>query len=417
MHRLCIRGGRPLRGRLQVEGAKNSALKLLVASLLTEEELLLENVPENQDVRTMTGMLRALGQRVDHLAPGRYRLSGSGELLGRAPYELVRLMRDSFTVLGPLLARLGRAEVPLPGGCNLGPRPVNFHLSGLRALGAQIELVGGVVQASARRLHGAEIRLDYPSVGATAHLLMTAALIPERTLIQGAAQEPEITDLIQLLGRMGAAARRVGQAIEIRGATRLGGARQRVIPDRVQAGSYALAAAISGGELSIGCRPDHLRSLIGELRQLGMTISEEPEALRVRGGPLCRSLSLETRPYPGFATDFQPQMTALLSLAPGESRLRETVFPSRFGHVPELLRLGADISAHGDTLLIRGVEQLQGARVRVSSICAGEALVLAALAARGETIIEDEGHLQRRYNHLARQLAALGADVSYKNEA
>jgi len=417
MHQLRIRGGRPLRGWLQVEGAKNSALKLLVACLLSEDELLLENVPENQDVHTMTGMLRALGQRVDHPAPGRYRLSGGGELLERAPYELVRLMRDSFTVLGPLLARLGRAEVPLPGGCNLGPRPVNFHLSGLRALGAQIKLVGGVVQARARHLHGAEIRLAYPSVGATAHLLLTAALIPERTLIQGAAQEPEISDLIRLLGRMGAEVRRVGQAVEVRGAARLGGARHRVIPDRVQAGSYALAAAISGGELNIHCRPDHLSALTCGLRQLGITVSEGPEALHVRGGPLRRGLSLETRPYPGFATDFQPQMTALLSLAPGESRLRETVFPSRFGHVPELLRLGADISVRGDTLLIRGVKRLQGARVRVSSICAGEALVLAALAARGETIIEDEGHLQRRYSRLAWQLAELGADVSYSDEA
>lgn len=412
MRELSIRGDRPLQGTVQVEGAKNSALKLLAASLLTDEGVHLENVPENHDVQTMAQMLRALGRQVEHVGPEDYRLRAGERFETRAPYELVRQMRDSFTVLGPLLARLGYAEVPLPGGCNLGPRPVDFHLRGLQALGARVELVGGLVRARAARLHGAKICLDYPSVGATAHLLMTAALIPEETVIIGAAQEPEIHDLAMLLTQMGSEITFTAGQIAITGLSTLHGARHRVIPDRIQAGTYAMAAAITGGALTISCQPQHLRVLAVKLRELGMTVEEGEGALTVRGGRPERGLHLQTRPYPGFATDFQPQMTALLSLAPGESTIHETVFQSRFGHVPELLRLGAQIETLGDSLLIRGVDHLEGARVRATSICAGEALMLAGLAARGQTVIEDEGHLERRYSHLTAQLVKLGADIS-----
>ncbi len=411
MRELSIRGGRPLKGSVRVEGAKNSALKLLAASLLTDDQVHLENVPENHDVQTMVQMLQALGRQVDHLASEHYRLKAGDRLETRAPYELVRQMRDSFTVLGPLLVRTGYAEVPLPGGCNLGPRPVDFHLQGLQALGAQVELAGGVVRARATRLHGAKICLDYPSVGATAHLLMTAALIPNETVIIGAAQEPEIYDLAMLLSQMGAEITFTAGQIAITGCSTLHSARHRVIPDRIQAGTYSMAAAITGGTLTICCQPEHLRVLAAKLRELGMTADEEEGALTVCGCRPERGLHLQTRPYPGFATDFQPQMTALLSLAPGESTIHETVFQNRFGHVPELLRLGAKIETLGDNLLIQGVERLEGARVRATSICAGEALILAGLAARGQTVIEDEGHLERRYSQLAAQLAKLGADI------
>lgn len=416
MRQYLIRGGRPLEGSVRVEGAKNSALKLFAASLLSDDEVHLENVPENHDVHTMGQMLQALGQQVEHHAPGHYILRAGDRLQAQAPYDLVRQMRDSFTVLGPLLVRLGCAEVPLPGGCNLGPRPVDFHLRGLQALGAEVELVGGLVRARAARLHGAKIFLDFPSVGATAHLLMTAALIPEETVIMGAAQDPEIHDLAMLLTQMGAQITLTADQIAINGLSTLHGARHRVIPDRIQAGTYAMAAAITGGTLTIYCQPEHLKVLIVKLRELGMTADEDEDTLTVRAGKPEHGLQLQTRPYPGFATDFQPQMTALLSLAPGESTIHETVFQSRFGHVPELLRLGAKIETLGESLLIQGVEHLEGARVRATSICAGEALVLAGLAARGQTIIEDEGHLARRYSQLAAQLARLGADISEQSE-
>lgn len=417
MRELSIRGGRPLRGRVRVEGAKNSALKLLAASLLTDDAVCLENVPENRDVHTMAQMLQALGRRVEHLAPEVYCLSAGQDLISQAPYELVRQMRDSFTVLGPLLARSGYAEVPLPGGCNLGPRPVDFHLKGLELMGAQVELTGGLVRARAARLHGAEICLDYPSVGATAHLLMTAALVPERTVILGAAQEPEIYDLADLLREMGAQITLLADRAEIIGASALRGVRHRVIPDRIQAGTYAMAAAITGGELTIQCWPEQIRALNIKLREMGVTVEESETALSVEGCRAPHSLHIETRPYPSFATDFQPQATALLSLAQGESTVHETVFQNRFGHVPELLRMGAKIEILGDRLLIQGVDHLEGARVRATSICAGEALVLAGLAARGQTTIEDEeGHLERRYSHLADQLSELGADISEQSE-
>jgi len=410
---LIIRGGHPLHGVLRVEGAKNAALPALCASLLTDAPLVLRNVPDLEDVRTMATMLVALGKAIERVDEHTYRITSQGELRAEAPYELVRRMRASFLVLGPLLARLGRARVPLPGGCVLGARPVDLHLKGLRRMGAQIELHKGDVDASGR-LHGAEIYLDYPSVGATEQLLLAAASVPEKTVIHNPAREPEVEDLISLLRKMGAEVE-LGPSLVIRGKSQLDGAEHTIIPDRINTGTYLIAGAITGGEVEIGCRAAHLRALLEKLRECGATleVDKEKEKVKLHGPERPRALELETRPYPGFPTDLQPQFTALLALAEGESLVRETVFPQRFSHVPELLRLGAEIKLADSSAIaiIKGVGRLEGATVQAPDIRAGAALVLAGLAAEGETIVQDEGHLARGYSDIVRDLRALGAAI------
>jgi len=426
MRELIIHGGRPLRGELAVEGAKNAALPLFCATLLTDEPVVLENVPELRDVQTIIAMLELLGKRVERLGPGCYRVSASSVSSAspasgfEVPYELVRQMRASFLVLGPLLVRGGRTRartrarvkvrVPLPGGCVLGARPVDLHLKGLEALGAELELSRGCVEGRAASLHGGEVHLDYPSVGATEQVLLAAALIPERTRIHNPAREPEVEDLAHLLGKMGARVR-FGEVIEIEGARRLGGARHRIIPDRINAGTYLIAGAVTGGKVRVFCRPEHLRALIEVLRESGMELEEDKESVTVTSMGRPSPLEVETRPYPGFPTDLQPQLTALLTLARGESLIRETVFPSRFSHVPELLRLGARIDLADSSAIIKGVEQLEGATVQVPDIRAGAALVLAGLAARGTTVVQDEGHLARGYSDIVGDLRELGARI------
>ncbi len=406
-----VRGGRTLRGTIRTEGAKNAVLPLLTASLLTDEPVTLENVPAVEDVRTMGAMLARLGKHVR--ADGdTYGIREDGALVSDAPYDLVRRMRASFSVLGPLLARLGRARVPLPGGCVLGPRPVNFHLEGLRAFGAEVELRAGVVHARARRLHGAEITLDFPSVGATEHLLMTAALVPEATVIHGPAHEPEVVELIRLLEKMGARVECAPDRYTITGKAALDGARHAVIPDRLNAGTYLIAGAISGGEVSVGCVPDHLRALLVKLREAGFAVEEGGDFVRLASpAERWRGIRLETRTYPGYANDLQPQMMALLSLARGESQIRETIFADRFGQAPELVRMGADIRISGDTAVVVGVDGLEGAEVHATDIRSGAALVLAGLAAQGETRVVDAGHVARGYVDLPGTLRRLGAEV------
>lgn len=410
--RLIVRGGRQLRGRLEVEGAKNAALPIFCATLLTDDEVILRNIPALQDVMTIQGMLTALGKRIEPLGPGTYRVSPAGELKPEAPPELVRKMRASFLVLGPLLARLGRARVSLPGGCVLGPRPVDLHLKGLAQMGAKIKLVQGDVEAQGR-LHGAEIYLDYPSVGATEQLLLAAAAIPERTVIHNPALEPEVEDLARFLEAMGAEIS-WGREIEVHGAERLHGADHRIIPDRINAGTYIIGVALAGGEAEIGCQPAHLQALLGKLRECGVEIEEDDRAILVRSSGQLEPLEVETRPYPGFPTDLQPQMTALLCLARGESLVRETVFPDRFSYVPELLRMGAQIRVSNSTAFIKGVAHLEGAAVQATDIRAGAALVLAGLAAQGETVVWDEGHLARGYSDIVRDLRSLGAEIRWE---
>jgi UDP-N-acetylglucosamine 1-carboxyvinyltransferase len=411
--RLVVRGGRELQGKLEAEGAKNAALPIFCATLLTDEEVVLRNIPSLQDVATIQKMLVALGKRVESLGPGVYRVSPAGELRPEAPPELVRKMRASFLVLGPLLARLGRARVALPGGCVLGPRPVDLHLKGLAQMGAEIKLAQGDVEAQGR-LHGGEIYLDYPSVGATEQLLLAAALVPERTVIHNPAVEPEVEDLARFLRAMGAKIT-WGREIEVHGAERLHGADYRIIPDRINAGTYIIGVALAGGEAEIGCQPAHLQALLGKLRECGVEIEEHGQAILVRSSGELLPLEVETRPYPGFPTDLQPQMTTLLSLARGESLVRETVFPDRFAYVPELLRMGAQIRVSDSTAFIKGVTHLEGAMVQATDIRAGAALVLAGLAAHGETVVWDEGHLARGYSDIVRDLRSLGAEIWWED--
>lgn len=408
--RYHICGGTPLRGFIQTEGAKNAALPLLAATLLSDEPVTLDNVPAVEDVYTMSAMLDHLGKKVS-VIDNACRVCDGGSLQPQAPYGLVRAMRASFIVLGPLLARLGVSHVPLPGGCLLGPRPVDLHLNGLRAFGAKVELHEGVVHAEAKRLHGAELHLDFPSVGATQHLLMTAALIPERTVIHNPAQEPEVYELAHLLTKMGAHMHFKSDRVEITGQRELKGAQHSVIPDRLNAGTYLIAGAISGGDVTVECVPGHLEALIVKLREVGFEVHETETSVHLRTTGSTRGVQLETRTHPGFANDLQPQMMALLAVTEGDSLIRETIFADRFGQVPELLRMGAQIKVNGNNAFIQGVSRLEGTEVQATDIRSGAALVLAGLAAAGETQVVDAGHTARGYVDLAGKLRQLGATI------
>jgi len=414
LKQIIIKGGRPLFGEIAIQGAKNAALPIFAASLLTEEDVHLKNIPDIKDVHTMTHMLEALGKKVERVNGCEYRISQVGTLSFEAPYELVRQMRASFLVLGPLLARLGQAKVSLPGGCVIGARPVDLHLRGLRALGAEIHQTQGFVEARAQKLKAAEIYLGYPSVGATEQLMMAAATIPQKTVILNPAQEPEVYDLVRFLQKMGARLRLNGSKLEIEGVKHLKGVEHTIIPDRINAGTFLIAAAITRGEIFVHCNPAHLQALLSKLREMGAEVGEKPDGVNLRGAAVYKSIEVETRPYPGLATDYQPQIVALLSIAQGESIVRETVFEGRFLHTAELARMGADITVRGQTIVIRGVDHLEGATVEADDLRAGAALVLAGLTARGTTAVLDEGHIERGYSDLAGELKRLGADIIVK---
>jgi UDP-N-acetylglucosamine 1-carboxyvinyltransferase len=411
--KLLITGGHPLRGEVRVDGSKNSALPILAATLLTDEDVELAGIPALKDVQTILDILEHLGKRVDALGEGRYRIRTTDPLSGVAPHSLVRRMRASFLVLGPLLARLGEAEVSLPGGDAIGLRPVDLHLKGLQAMGAQFEQREGVIRARTQHLQPAEIHLSYPSVGATEHLMMTATRVPGHTVIRNPAQEPEIGDLAEFLRKLGAHIALYPTHIEIEGVQELGCAvAHRVIPDRLCAGTYAIATALAGGEVLVRCAPWHLQPLLHTLREMGVPMKEQADGVLVTGSSMYRPVEIETRPYPGFPTDMHPPITPLLAVASGESRLRETVFEDRFSHVNELGRMGADIQIWGQTVIIRGVPELYAAEVQAADIRSGVALVLAGLAARGTTVVHDDGeHLRRGYSDLAGTLRHLGAEI------
>lgn len=414
MKQILIVGGRPLFGEVTICGAKNAALPIFAASLLTEEDVYLKNVPDIKDVRTMAQMLEALGKSVERVNDVGYVIRQHGPLNFEAPYELVRQMRASFLVLGPLLARKGYAKVSLPGGCVIGARPVDLHLKGLRDLGAEIQQTGGFVEARARKLKAADIYLDYPSVGATEQLMMAAATVPEKTVILNPALEPEVYDLASFLQKMGACIRFSGSKLEIEGVERLMGTEHAIIPDRINAGTFLIAAAITAGKLFVHCNPAHLQALLRKLRELGAEVEEKQGGVSIGGKACYKAVEVETRPYPGFATDYQPQIVALLSLARGESVVRETVFEGRFLYAAELVRMGADITVRGQTVLIHGVDHLDGATVQTSDLRAGVALVLAGLTARGQTVVLDDGHIERGYSDLPDELKRLGADIIVK---
>jgi UDP-N-acetylglucosamine 1-carboxyvinyltransferase len=418
MDRIAITGGARLNGTIPISGAKNSAIKLMAASLLTDQPLRLTNMPRLADTRFLGELLRGLGVSVTEQenGDGPETLLHAAEITSTfAPYDLVRQMRASFNVLGPLLARTGHARVSLPGGCTIGARPVDLHLQALSALGAAIELEEGYVSAQAPGgLRGAEITFPFISVGATEHALLAAVLARGTTVLHNAAREPEIGDLAHCLNAMGAKVEGIDTpTLTIAGVESLSGADWSVIPDRIEAGTYATAAAMTGGDVTLTkMRPELLTALTAKLREAGVTVDETPDGLRIRrdGGRL-QPVNVTTEVYPGFATDLQAQFMALMSLAEGESVISETIFENRFMHVPELMRLGADISVHGGEAHVRGVDMLHGAEVMATDLRASVSLVIAGLAAEGETTIGRVYHLDRGFERLEEKLGACGAEV------
>jgi len=412
-----VRPAGELSGSVTLQGAKNSALKLMAATLLAEGEHVLRNVPRITDVEIMSELLTSMGVDVRRAPDGALLLTqpGLGACIPEAPYELVERMRASIVVLGPLLARFGRARVALPGGDNFGSRPIDMHLRGLEALGATFDFAHGVIEARADLLMGAHIVLDFPSVGATENLLMAAVLAKGTTIIDNAAREPEIADLAAFLNQMGATVEGAGTStVTVEGVDRLGAAEHEVIPDRIEAATYLAAVGVAGGEIIIaGARPDHMDMLIHKLGSMGLRVAEVSEGVWAnRAGRRLTAVDVATLPYPGVATDYKPLLVAMLSVAEGVGVVTENVFASsRYAYVAELQRMGADITLAEHHAVVRGVAHLSGAPVKAPDIRAGAALVVAGLVAEGETVVSGAHHLDRGYEDMAAKLVGVGADV------
>ncbi|WP_439596859.1 UDP-N-acetylglucosamine 1-carboxyvinyltransferase [Falsiroseomonas sp.] len=414
MDRIRIRGGKPLSGSIPIGGAKNATLPLMAAGLLSDGPLTLENAPDLADIATMRALLVQHGMTVEHDKARRLLvLSGAADNL-EAPYDLVRKMRASVLVMGPLLARFGEARVSLPGGCAIGTRPVDLHIKGLEQMGAVFDLEGGYMHAKAPKgLRGATIIFPQVSVGATENLLMAATLAEGTTELVNAAREPEIGDLAMCLMRMGARIEGIGtDRLVVEGVKQLGAAIHPIIPDRIEAGTYACAAAITGGTVLLeGARMVDLGAVVRTLRECGVDVAEETAGLRITRSNGLRGTDVMTEPFPGFATDMQAQFMALMCVAEGASMITETIFENRFMHVPELTRMGARIKYHGQSAIVRGVPKLSGAPVMATDLRASVSLVLAGLAAQGETIVNRVYHLDRGYEALERKLSAVGAAI------
>jgi UDP-N-acetylglucosamine 1-carboxyvinyltransferase len=414
MDRLLVTGGRRLSGSVRISGAKNSALKLMAAALLAEGRTTLRNIPDIADCRTMMEVLARLGVGVDR-EDGAVLVDASGLLGVETPYDLVRRMRAAILVLGPLLARMGNARVALPGGCNIGRRRIDLHIRGLERMGAEFTFDHGYLEATAQGgLHGTVVSLDFPSVGATENVLMAGVAARGTTVIENAAREPEIEDLATFLLAMGARIDGVGTpTIEIEGVEGFEPVEHSVIPDRIEAGTFAMAACATGGDVLLeGARPDHLDLVLAKLEEAGADITVEDQGIRVGMAERARAVDLVTLPYPGFPTDLQPPIMALLATADGTSIITENVFESRFMFVDELNRMGADIRTEGHHAVVRGVERLSSAPVRALDLRAGAALVVAALGADGITEVSDVFHVDRGYEDLEGKLTELGAELS-----
>jgi UDP-N-acetylglucosamine 1-carboxyvinyltransferase len=421
MDRIVIRGGRPLRGKIPISGAKNAALTLLPCALLTDEPLTLRNLPRLADVDSFGHLLNQLGvsTTVEGARPdefGRVMTLRAANLTSTvAPYDIVRKMRASILVLGPLVGRAGEATVSLPGGCAIGTRPVDLHLKAMEALGAELEIAAGYVKAKAPPggLRGGTIRFPFVSVGATENALMAAVLANGTTVIENAAREPEITDLVKCLVAMGAEIEGMRtDTLVVHGRDRLHGATYSVMPDRIEAGSSACAAGITGGSLElVGARKETMPSILSGLTDAGLIVEDVPKGIRVSADGALRPLSISTAPYPAFPTDMQAQFMAMLTLAEGTSLLTETIFENRYMHVPELARMGADIEVRGRSAVVRGVAKLAGAPVMATDLRASMSLILAGLAAEGETEVHRVYHLDRGYERLEEKLQAVGADI------
>jgi UDP-N-acetylglucosamine 1-carboxyvinyltransferase len=412
MDQIVIQGGRPLRGEVRTSGAKNAALPILASTILGGGECVLSNMPRVVDVLTMGKLLGMLGIAVTH--EGDHTVVQARTVAStEAPYDLVRTMRASVLVLGPLVARLGEAKVSLPGGCAIGSRPVNFHLAGLEKMGATVEIEHGYIKATARRLKGCRIYFDTPSVTGTENLMMAAVLAEGTTVLENAAKEPEITDLAAFLVKRGARIAGAGtDMVTIDGVAELHGADHKVIPDRIEAGTYLIAGAITGGQVVVErCRPEHMEPLLVKLRESGVDLTEEKERICLNVTGRLKGTNVRTSPHPGFPTDMQAQFVALMAVAEGTSVVTETIFESRFMHVEELRRMGADIRVEGNRVVVTGKERLTGAPVMASDLRASAGLIVAGLAAEGTTEVSRVYHLDRGYERLEEKFRALGARV------
>ncbi|MEE8541169.1 MAG: UDP-N-acetylglucosamine 1-carboxyvinyltransferase [Desulfobacterales bacterium] len=412
MDKIIVQGGHPLKGEVEIGGAKNAALPVLIASILTDGENTYSNVPNLQDVKSTAILLTNLGAEID-AQDGTMRIDASRIKNHEAPYDLVRKMRASILVLGPLLARLGKARVSLPGGCAIGERPINLHLKGLARLGASIELKHGYVEASAKRLKGNDIYLDTPTVTGTENLMMAAALAQGTTVIHNAAREPEIVTLTEVLNKMGAKIEGQGTSIlKIQGVKSLHPVSVEIIPDRIETGTFMVAAALTGGDVTLlNGRVDHLEAFIHKLGLTGAHIETGANRIRVVGGKEIASVDVKTLPYPGFPTDMQAQFMVLMSVAKGLSIISETIFENRFIHVSELKRMGADITVSGQASMIQGVPKLSAAPVMATDLRASASLILAGLVAEGETEVNRVYHLDRGYESMEKKFTRLGAVI------
>jgi len=419
MDKIIIRGGERLIGEVGVSGSKNATLPIFAASLLTEGGNLFHNVPNLKDVQTIIKVLKNLGVNVQEEGnKGSYRIDATGVSSFEAPYDLVKTMRASILVLGPLVARMKKATVSLPGGCAIGARPINLHLMGLEAMGAKIELRNGYIEAKVDRLRGANISFDPPTVTGTENLMMAAVLAKGNTILQNATMEPEVVDLANVLNKMGAKIKGAGTPlIEIEGVKSLHAVEHSIIPDRIEAGTLMVAAGLTRGNIKILNSPIHqMEIVINKLRDSGMEIEPDGKGVRAVGNRRIRSVDVKTQPYPGFPTDMQAQFMVLMSLARGLSVISETIFENRFIHVSELKRMGADIRIQKDTAIIQGVESLNGAQVMATDLRASASLILAGLAAEGVTEVSRVYHLDRGYEGLDKKLAKLGADIKRVKE-
>ncbi|MBR2519550.1 MAG: UDP-N-acetylglucosamine 1-carboxyvinyltransferase [Selenomonadaceae bacterium] len=416
MERLIIKGGNRLSGTVKISGAKNAVLPVIAATLLGQDrETCLDEVPNLDDVRTISNVLRSLGVKVRHETETcRLFVDASTIENITAPYDLVRKMRASFLIMGPLLARLGRAKISLPGGCAIGTRPIDLHLKGFEALGAKISIGHGYIEAVAPNgLKGAQIYLDFPSVGATENILMAASMAEGQTIIENPAQEPEIVDLANYLNIMGAKIRGAGtNVIKVEGAPKLIARDYTIIPDRIEAGTYMIAAAMTRGDVYIAnAISEHLKPVIAKLKESGVTVIEDVDGIRVICDRRPRAVDIKTLPYPGFPTDMQAQFMAMLTISEGTSMVTETVFENRFMHVDELRRMGAKIKIDGRTSVVEGQDKLTGCQVKATDLRAGAAIVLAALVAEGETQVGYIHHIDRGYDNLVQKLVSLGANI------
>jgi UDP-N-acetylglucosamine 1-carboxyvinyltransferase len=415
MDRIVITGGRPLRGRVKIGGAKNAALAILCAAFLCENEVVLDNIPNISDVRFMLEIVGELGAATDWDGPDTLRITPPLESQAEAPYHLAKKLRASNLLLGPLLARYGKAQVALPGGCNIGVRPMDLHFKGLEGLGADLVLEHGFVRGSASgRLKGTTVYLDFPSVGATENIMMAATLAEGQTMIENAAKEPEIVDLANFLNAMGAKVRGAGtDVIKVEGMSSLkGGARYSVIPDRIEAGTFMVATAATGGDVVLeNLIPLHLQPLCAKLREANVDVVEEEDSIHVCANRPLRSIDIKTMPYPGFPTDLQSQLLAMLSTTPGTSIIIENIFENRFMVADELKRMGANIKVEGRMAVVEGVPSLQGTQVKATDLRAGAALIVAGLMAHGETEITNAYYIDRGYHDLENKLLSLGAKI------